>query len=265
MNSFNPSRYSSEVDLDVSNEVVEKGHKNILKVDLDKFEFLCRKFLEKKDVKIKNLAAEDKEDFDLIVSYVHLLYGTEYYETLYEKVRKYFKNVVGKPGSVAGYFSGCMNKNGSIESGCSLACAGSMPAPENESGWASCDSSVIMGERENGNYVFSIVKPGESTESAYVFVESDSLANFPGFTEYEKQNLKALGCKNVKLVGYSSDMTYSDIYTDTRSVDQIKHRHVKKYSHKKKSDGNGWLWLLLVVLIILFIVFAILTYKYYQN
>jgi len=31
MNSFNPSRYSSDSDMDVSDEVVEKGHKNILK------------------------------------------------------------------------------------------------------------------------------------------------------------------------------------------------------------------------------------------
>ena len=116
MNSFNPSRYSSETDLNVSDEVVEKGHKNILKVDIDKFEILCKKFRDQKDVKIKNLIGQNKEDFDLVVSYVHLLYGTEYYNTLYDKVKKYFKNVTGKPGTVGGYFSGCMNnKSGNIE------------------------------------------------------------------------------------------------------------------------------------------------------
>lgn len=263
MNSFNPSRYSSETDLNVSDEVVEKGHKNILKVDIDKFEILCKKFRDQKDVKIKNLTGQNKEDFDLVVSYVHLLYGTEYYNTLYDKVKKYFKNVTGKPGTVGGYFAGCMNnKSGNIESGCSLACAGSMPNPKSEEDWESCDSTVIMGEKENGNYVFSVVKPGEDNDSSYVFIES---GEFDGFTQYEKENLKAMGCKNVKLIGYSSDMTYSEFYKDKRSVDQIKHRHVKKYSKGKKGDDNTWLVVLVVVFIILLIILGLLGYKYYKQ
>jgi hypothetical protein len=259
MNSFNPSRYSSDSDMDVSDEVVEKGHKNILKVDLDKFEILCKKFKEKKELKIKNLTDQDKEDFDLVVSYVHLLYGTEYYNTLYDIVKKYFKTENVKPGTIGGYFSGCMNsKNtGNIETGCSLACAGSMPVPKEEEDWASCDSAVIMGEKENGNYIFSLVKPGEDTESAYVFVESNS---FDGFTQYEKENLKALGCKNVKLIGYTSDMNYSEFYKDSKPVNEIKHRHIRHV--KKHSKNNNWL-LIIVIFIILLIILGLLKYYFF--
>ena len=267
MNSFNPSNYSSENDIDVSEEVVEKGHKNILKVDIDKFENICRNFREKKDIKIKKLVGQDKEDFDLVVSYVHLLYGTEYYNNLYEKVKKHFKNIsTTKPGTIGGYFAGCMsNKNPSIETGCSLGCAGSMPLPKDEEGWSSCDKAVIMGERENGNYVFSVIKPEEDMDSAYVFVESNSLSDFNGFTEYEKENLKAMGCKNVKLIGYSSDMNYSELYEDTKSVNEIKHRHVKKNhkNHKKKNDN--WLMVGVIVFFILLIILCLLLgYKYYK-
>jgi len=73
-----------------------------------------------------------------------------------------------------------------------------------------------------------------------------------------------MGCKNVKLIGYSSDMTYSEFYKDKRPVDQIKHRHVKKYS-KKKTDDNTWLVVLVVVFIILLIILGLLGYKYYKQ
>ena len=259
MNSFNPSKYSYSVDdnsIDVSDEVVEKGHKNILKVDIENFEQLCKKFVEKKDMKIKKLSGKDKEDFDLVVSYVHLLYGTDYYNKLFEKVKKYFKNVKNvKSGTVGGYFAGCMVTKGD---GCSLACAGSMPLPKDEEGWSSCDKAVIMAEKNGDRYNFSFVKPANTEEDlnpAYLFVESD----FEGFSEYEKEDLKAMGCNKVKLIGYSSDMNYSEM--ETSEVRHIRHR--KKKHHKKKEGSNYW-WLLIVVFIILLIIFLALAYRYHK-
>jgi len=260
MNSFNPSKYSYSTEsdnnsVDVSDEVVEKGHKNILKVDIEKFEELCKKFSESKDMKIKKLSGKDKEDFDLVVSYVHLLYGTEYYGKLFEKVKKHFKSVKNvKPGTVGNYFAGCMVSKGN---GCSLACAGSMPLPKDEEGWSSCDKAVIMAEKTGERYNFSFIKPAISEEDlnpAYVFVESD----FEGFDEYEKENLKAMGCKKVKLIGYSSDMNYSEM--ETSDVKNIRHRRKKSIN---KKENNYW-WLL-VLFIILLIVFLVLLYRYSQT
>ena len=257
MNSFNPSNYSTSSDIDVSDEIVEKGHKNVLKVDIEKFDELCKKFKEIKDFKIKNLTGKDKEDFDLIVSYVHLLYGTSYYNNLYEKVKKHFKSINSvKAGTVGGYFAGCLVSKGKS---CSLTCAGSMPLPKDEEGWNSCDKAVIMAERNGDSYSFSFIKPANSEEDmnpAYVFVESES---FDGFNKYEKESLKALGCKKAKLIGYTSDMNYSEL--ETKDVKDIKHRHQKK---KKKEEDNN-LWLLLIVFIILLIVFLALIYKYYKH
>ena len=255
MNSFIPSKYSStyEESIDVSEEIVEKGHKNVLKVDLDKFNEMCKNFKEIKDMKIKNLTGKNKEEFDLAVSYVHLLYGTAYYNQLYEKVKTHFKNVSSiKAGTVGGYFAGCLKANGN---GCSLACAGSMPLPKDEDGWSQCDKAVIMAEKAGESYNFSVIKPGNTEEEmdpAYVFVEN----NFEGFNEVEKENLKAMGCKKVKLISYSSDMRYSEVYGEPREL-----KDIKKRKRKDKKEDSNWLWLI-VLLLVLILVLCVVGYKY---
>ena len=284
---FDPYKYSSETEsrsdsVDMSDEIVEKGHKNILKVDVAKFEELCRKFKEKKDMKIKNLLHEDKTDFDTMVQYVHLLYGTSYYSHLFEKVKKHFGHINSvKPGTIGAYFAGCLinNNNSDLSMGCTLGCAGSMPLPKDEEGWSFCDKAVIMAEKgENDGYIFSVVKPAESQEDydpAYVFVESGSMTEFSGFDKAEKANLKALGCKKVKLIGYSDDMSYSELSEESVSVDEIKCRKEKKegrgksekgdISHKKgKEDDNGWFIFAVIIFIILLFIFLFLLYKYYR-
>lgn len=282
MNSFNPYKYSSDSSnsnnsIDMSNEIAEKGHKNILKVDIGKFEELCKKFRERKDLKIKKLVGEDKENFDLMVNYVHLLYGTSHYSQLFEKVKKHFKGVTSvKPGTVGGYFAGCLvNKKGTdMAPGCSLGCAGSMPLPKEDQEWSFCDKAVIMAERGVNGYIFSVVKPAESDEDynpAYVFVDSNS--EFEGFSKAEKANLKAMGCKKVKLIGYSDDMTYSEIYNDSRSVEEIKNRRERKIersesssnsSESYESESNTALILAIVVFLILLLIFLYLLYRYYK-
>ena len=280
MNSFNPSKYSttsSEIgddSIDMSEEVVEKGHKNILKVDIGKFEELCKKFKEKKDLKIKKLIGEDKVDFDLMVSYVHLLYGTNYYSHLFEKVKKHFKNTNNiKPGTIGGYFAGCLTGKNQNLSGCALSCAGSMPLPKEDEEWSFCDKAVIMAEKGNDGYVFSIVKPAESVEDfnpAYLFVESNSLNDFSGFNNVEKANLKAMGCKKVKLIGYasdmnSSDMKYSELYKEPKNIEEIKNRRKKRDIESNESSNesnNGWLIFAVIVFILLLLLLLFLLYRY---
>jgi len=281
MSYFNPSKYSSDSNyssnldsnsnLDVSNELVDKGHKNIIKVDIDKFDELCKKFKEKKDLKIKNLLGNEKEEFDLMVSYVHLLYGTSYYNTLYEKVKKYFKNVKSvKHGTVGAYFAGCLITNkddGKINSGCKIGCAGSMPLPKNEEGWNFCDKAVILAEKNLKGYDFSVVKPSDSQDGfdpSYVFVESNSLNDFQGFSTSEKEDLKALGCKSVKLVGYTSDMTYSELYKEPKHVNEIKHRHLRK--NKNRDNENNEINISIIIIFILFLlIICCASYIYYKR
>ena len=277
MSFFNPKEYSTssyDNSEEIIPEVVEKGHKNMLNVDLVKFEESCKKFREKKDLKIRKLTGSDKEDFNLMVSYVHLLYGTTYYNQLYDRVKKHFKNVGSvKPGTVGAYFAGCLTTVSShsdssegLISGCSISCAGSMPLPQDEEGWSFCDKSVILGEKDTNGYSFSFIKPANSPEDldpAYLFVESSSLHDFTGFSREEKDYLRDLGCKKVKLIGYKSDSTYSELYQDSKSIEEIKHRHPR---HKKKEGSNTvYYWGLGIVIFIILLTFLIyLTFKYYN-
>lgn len=284
MKSFNPYKYTSTQtestdSHDVTDKIVEKGHKNLFQVDLKKFEEICKNFAnrpEKADLKIKKLTGDDKINFELVIKYVHLLYGTQYYSNLHEIVKRIFKNTGAttlKPGTVAAYFAGCL----STKDGCSLGCAGSMPLPKEEEGWTLCDKAVIMAEKGANGYTFSFVKPAEKDEDfdpAYLFVESGE--EFNGFNESEKAYLKSLGCKKVKMVSYSDDMNYSDINQEPTSVDEIKsrknthHRHSKNANSDSKSDSNSeecstWLIWLLVFLFVLLLIFLFVAYRYYQK
>ena len=92
--SFNPLQYSSSTSTknidENSNEsyekfddIVTKGGKKVFKVDIGHFDKLCEKFRNKCHTRIKHLKGKDREDFNLMVSYVHLLYGTSYYKHLH--------------------------------------------------------------------------------------------------------------------------------------------------------------------------------------
>jgi hypothetical protein len=294
MSYFNQNRYSSSDSNNSSNsssisdkETVEKGHKNVTKVDLGKFDDLCKKFKEKKDMKIKKLVGSDKEDFDTVVSYVHLLYETSYYPSLYEKVRKHFDNVTSvKPGTIGAYFAGCLvslkdelNSNSNTrndqsasagsKAGCHISCAGSIPLPKDEEGWSFCDKAVILAEKGEKGYVFSMVKPAHSEEEmnpAYLFVDSKSLHEFRGFSKEEKDQIRALGCKKVKMVGYnssSSDVTYSDLYREPKAVHEIKHRHDRSVSSETNlSNDYSLIGGILIVIVILIILLLLVGYKY---
>jgi hypothetical protein len=292
---FNPLKYSTTESTESSNDSyqqsvnnvvndssnsyqeespVEKGHKNMVKVDLDKFEDLCKKFKDKKDIKIKNLIGQDKTDFDSVVNYVQLLYGTTYYNKLYEKVKKHFKNITYKPNTVGAYFMGCADNKykGNIMSGCSINCAGSMPLPKEEENWNFCDKAVILAEKAGKGYNFSFVKPAHSQEDldpAYVFVESNSLKNFSGFCKEEKAHLRALGCKKVKLIGYSNSedsLNYSEFYNEPKNVTELKHRRnqSQNFSQSENSyeENCGWHWLLWLIVIIIIILILLALYKH---
>src|SRR6266496_5611090 len=78
-------------------------------IDLDRIKNICKDFRNKTHLKIKNLQGLDKENFNLVVSYVHLLYNTEYYRDFYNKIKKYFNDLSPViPGTVGGYFAGCL-------------------------------------------------------------------------------------------------------------------------------------------------------------
>lgn len=238
-------------------EIVTKGGKKVFKVDIGHFDNLCQKFRSKCDVPIKNLTGSDKEDFKLMVSYVRLLYGTNYYENLHNRVVKYFGNLDRvRPGTVGGYFGGCLVPTSfQTQPGCSAVCAGSVPRPKDDEGWSFCDKSVIFADKTTGGYKFTVLKEfEEDDESCYLFVEHTTLHDFEGFSRKEKEELRRLGANEVYLIGCNGNGTeYVHLYEDCINVNDIKHRALIQ----NKSDSKLGLGL------ILFIVFLILVVLFF--
>lgn len=270
--SFNPYQYTSNTvtetntdenlsDEEKFEEIVTKGGKKVFKVDIGHFDKLCRRFRDKAHLRIKNLIGRDKEDFKLMVSYVRLLYGTNYYQHLFSKVEKYFKNVEDiRPGTVGGYFGGCLASNSfGDQPGCSAVCAGSIPRPKDDEGWSFCDKAVIFAEK-NGNrgYTFNVLKEPETPEEmdpCYVFVEHTDLHDFEGFSKAEKENLEELGVHEMYLIGCDENGTeYVNLYGDVVKLDEIKNRKKKHY----KSDASSLV--LALVLIVIFLILVVLFF-----
>jgi hypothetical protein len=240
-------------------EIVTKGGNKVFKVDINHFDTLCQKFQDKCDLPIKSLSGADKEDFKLMVSYVRILYGTNYYEHLHRKVVKYFGNLERvKPGTIGGYFGGCLvETNLEHGKGCSAACAGSVPLPKNEEGWSFCDQAVIFADRiENLKnqrlYSFTVLKKADKPcelDPCYVFVEKTDLHDFEGFNKEEKDELKRMGIKNIYLIGCNENGDeYFHLYEGVCNLDDVKHR---VYKPPAQDNKMGLILGLVIVFIIL--------------
>lgn len=268
---FNPSLYSSSsssesgpVEIQAKDEkfeeIVTKGGNKVFKVDISQFDKLCAKFREKSDVKIKNLKGRDKEDFNLMVSYVHLLYGTSYYNHFYQKVEKYFSNLDRIiPGTVGGYFGGCLvSTSFEDQPGCSAVCAGSVPKPKDDEGWSFCDKAVVFAEYDkHRGYTFSLLKEPEKDEEldpCYLFVEHTDLHDFPGFNNDEKDELRKMGVNEVYLIGCDEKGTeYVDLYDKPLNIQDIKHR--KKVHHQTDNSRLALGLILIIVFLLLIVIF----------
>jgi len=242
---FNPLQFSSKITLPVGpdrieenfEEIVTKGGNKIIKVDIDHFDKLCKSFRNKASYKIKNLVGKDKDDFNLMVSYVHFLYGTSYYNTFYKKVEKHFSNLKEiTVGTVGGYFAGCLNTASNEfdainQTGCSAICAGAIPRPKDEEGWSFCDKAVIFAEKNKNGYSFNFLKEAETEEeldNVYLFLEHTDINDFKGFTKAEKNELDKMGVETVHVVGCDEKGTkYVDLYSSV-DLKGIKERKVSK-------------------------------------
>lgn len=267
---FNPLQYTNSVYTEDTpeessetnekfDEIVTKGGKKVFKVDIGHFDKLCKRFRKNCDIKIKDLRGREREDFNLMVSYVHLLYGTSYYNHFYTKVEKYFGDLDHViPGTVGGYFGGCLvSTSFDDQPGCSAVCAGSVPRPKGEEGWSFCDKAVIFAEYNKKGYSFTLLKEPERDEDmdpCYLFVEHTDLHDFRGFSKDEKAVLKNMGVNEVYLIGCDEKGTeYVDLYDEPRHVTDIKHR--KKKHHQSDNSGLGLALILIIVFLLLIVLF----------
>lgn len=275
--SFNPKEYESSMTDESDYEsnsyesdyfdteddnIVSQGDSRAFKIDVQKFENICDKFRKNPNLRIDKLEGNDKDDYDLIKSYVELLYDTEYYKYLYAKVEEKFKDLEKiKPGTVGGYLAGCLiNDNYRGAPGCSLTCAGSAPLPNNGQDNQTCNKAVIWAEyitenNQNYGFNFDILKQAESPEEldpVYLYITSQNKSfnnahEFPGFSKSEKETLLNMGIKNIHLMSYTNECKYIDLYGRPIELKDVKMRG-------KSSNSNLGLAIVLILIFVLLIV-----------
>lgn len=281
MASFSPAKYGEKLAGDANNSInqlhkninrhVKKGGNESLILDIDEVEKLAINLRKNAHLPVKVIHDEKvRDDFQQLLLYVHLLYGSRQYDILHDLISKHFNDLENiEPATIGAYCGGCHVDTSftDVYQGCSAVCAGSMP-PKSD-GWRFCDNAVILAKYDSydDRFIFTISQRSETKEgreTAYIFVEYTDIDDFPGFNSDEKNQLSTLGIKYVYLNGYSWDgRKYIGLEESEQSLGQIKtrqhkHKHGNGYTHKFDDSG---IIILLVLILLIAIFFA---WRYYD-
>ena len=198
---------------DVDDTIVTKDGSEVLKIDVNSLNEALTELRNNYSKQIRELTGSTNDKFKMMVSYVDLLYDTDYYNVLHNLVKDKFGDLKDvQPGTVGAYFAGCLinPELSGLPKGCSPICAGSMPPPQDKFDqlqWAFCGDTVISAtySPQTQNFDFTIVNTIPNSDRALIFVNYNNLNTFPGFTDEDKNKLTNLGIRNVQLLGYTQD------------------------------------------------------------
>lgn len=199
---------------------------------------------------IRKLSGSLKQDYLMVSKYVELTHQTNTYDMLKSLIDEKFYDLEKViPGTIGSYFYGS-NLNVNMDpKECAATTANAIPVDSNT--WIKCKNHLILADRTDKGYDFSLLSEGDDRSHAYVFLRHDSYDDFEGFSTEEKRKLKKLGVEYLYMYGYGDDTTqYNDLVGTAVAVDECKHR---KHHEKKESSSNWLLWLVLIIFVILII------------
>lgn len=266
--SFDPSKYFSRNNISALNRIndtVNKGSSNSSDSDfnLSQFKEYIRNLRQNADLSVQHLSGKLKDQFNDVKNRILILYQTNAYDQMQDLIDSVFgdlKSVI--PGTVGAYFRGCSIHTSFSDThpGCSPICAGSMARKDRH--WIQCDNTVIMAENNQHGFNFRYLHVGQDPSHAHIFINYDTLEDFPGFSKSEKRNLKRHGVVYSQLHGYrEGDQKYYELIDSAIELDRIKKRKIKKSAFKfddDECDNTFWLWISIgVIFFILFILFIV--------
>jgi len=269
-------RYASTPRAAQSEDVFTKGLPDAASLSFSVSDIKARlnELYKSKDLQIKSLTGDNQTNFSYIISHVRTLYQTEEYPIFYGLVKDVFGGLKDfQVGTVGAYFSGCMNRTGSEQSGCSLLCAGSLPIPRNEDGDdVTCQYPVILSVYTNGKYVFAFLHNLKVRENTIIYIQDTE--EFRGFSAQEIQSLQNWSIVNVSIHQITNDGKSSEAVTEefvplsslqTRAVEvgSSKQRQLMTSQTVKLSTGE----IIAISLIVLFtvILLLILGFHFYRR
>jgi hypothetical protein len=234
---------------------------------------------------IADLMGQEEAVFKRLVGIVRELYDIpDEYNKLQEVVGSEFGAQRGiVPGTVGAYFGGCIVNQDISPRGCSAICAGSIPLGfETENLTSHCGHPVFLTTFEAGRgYTFTQMNQSDDdTGRAIVYVNSENMDKFEGFSSSEKQSLVARNIEKVQLMKYVRSTNQSVSLSDWLDVGQLKDRlerissislgdsdtSVRATEAEKETSGNSAaFWIMIVIFIIIIVLAIAYMASWYKN
>ena len=235
---------------------VPKGA-NTVKLDINLIDRTLGKLRSKESLKIDNIKGQTKEDFDLIVTYVNVLYDTSKYHIIFDLVKKHFSDLKKiTPGTIGAYLGGCIIDTSFSDTmpGCSVSCAGSLPRPGDEEGWEFCGQTVVWGLHDGKKYTFTKVHETEDPTHSILHLNCTNYNTCRGFTEEDKKALHDMGIDRVTIYGYRSNgKDHIKLTDDPVDVSDIR-------ESGSTSSDSGSAWAILAIIAIMLVIFFVWRY-----
>lgn len=148
------------------------------------------------ELPLKNLTGQDLLDYQAMIRYTNMVHNTPIFPQYSAVIRDVFGNLpVYIPGTVGGYFGGCLAQTNYDNPICTPICVGSIPGP----GQGNCGYKVLTAMYHPTGYEFATLNDVNS-DKALIFADQ-----FSGFTQDEKNTLARKGIKEVNISTFSAD------------------------------------------------------------
>lgn len=192
-----------------------------------------------KDSTINTLPPAAKENYLYINNLVRVLYGSEEYTTFYNIVQNVFSKDSSaiQQGTLGAYFRGCALTTSMDPSGCSILCAGALPAPDSGDQAASCQYPVLIAIWSTDHYSWVVLHNLDNKDHAIIFVTEE----FRGFSIAEKKELQEnLHVKFATVYQTSSiGESYTPLTKDFQPVDDLFLRNVSTAPPENQSSSTS--------------------------
>lgn len=163
-------------------------------INTDELSRLAALLANNAEVPIKSLEDNSsvKGALNSIKNLIAAVQSTTGYPAVYGVIMKEFRNVkTATPGTIGGYFMGCLINSNTPSDACSLACVEGLQPPGGHNGFKKCDHLVIV--YKNGR--FETKSNGGDTTRADLYVSQ----NFNGFNKGMFDQLNTVGIKSVRM------------------------------------------------------------------
>lgn len=197
-------------------------------------------------LRIDELTGQQKSDYDALFLAVNMSLTTPDYPALHREVTLRFSDLDReqiKPETVGAYFAGCL-RDKNAESACSSVCAGSMPLPDESD---VCDVKVVVAQKNaSGVRNLRLVNQSDS-DHAMLYID-----DFNGITEGERNTLRNMNVKRVKVMSGGEDSDYQNLSELPRIAETYHQHSVQKVAESENSEIL-WIFAITGLLALLFI------------